>query len=129
MPVRCRPALPPLAALLLAALSGCGSTDAADVGAGATGSPSASYSWAQDCGVEYYKHLPHNPSAAGDHAYEAEEYVGLPLDEAQDRAKAAGLTLRVLGTDGDCVDRTDDLRSDRVNFYVEHGTVRSAARF
>ena len=114
---------------LLAVLAACGSADAgADRAAGAA-SPSGSYAWAQDCGVEYYKHLPHNPGASNDHAYGAEEYVGLSLQEATKRAESAGLTLRVLGTDGDCMDRTDDRRSNRVNFYVESETVRTAARF
>lgn len=115
--------------VLLIVMAGCGATDAAGGRAGASASPSAAYDWAQDCGVEYYKHLPHNPSATEDHSYEADEYVGLPLEEAEARAKAAGLELRVLGVDGDCTDRTDDLRANRVNFYVENQVVRAAARF
>lgn len=112
---------------LLSLLAACGSADARG-GRTPAVAPSASYSWARDCGVEYYKHLPHNPSAGNDHAYEAEEYVGLSLDGAKGRAQAAGLSLRVLGADGDCTDRTDDLQQNRVNFYVEDDTVRAAAR-
>lgn len=118
----------PSTAVLIAVLAACGSADAGRQPATAAGSP-LTHSGAQDCGVSYYKHLPHNPGAADDHAYEAEEYVGLRLEEAKDRAEVAGLTVRILGTDGDCADRTDDLRSDRVNFYVEQQTVRAAARF
>ena len=112
---------------LLALLCSCGSADAGGRRAAGVGSPPA-YAWAQDCGVEHHEHLPHNP-AAQDPAYEAQAYVGLPLGEARTRAEGAGLALRVLGTDGDCTDRTDDLRSDRINLYVEDEVVRAAARF
>lgn len=54
---------------------------------------------------------------------------GLSLDEARDRADEAGLEVRILGTDGDCTDRTDDLQHQRVNFYVEEGEVATAARY
>lgn len=118
----------PLPALLLVTiLSACGSeTDATSA---SDDRPSPVYEWRQDCGVTYYKHLPHNPGEANDPSYEAEEYVGLSLDEARDRAERAGLEVRILGIDGECADRTDDLRHQRVNFYVEEGEVARAARY
>lgn len=96
---------------------------------GGSPSPSPSYEWQQDCGLTSYKHAPHNPALANDPSYKADEYVGLSVEEAESRAKSAGLQVRVLGADGECSGRTDDATSDRVNFYVEAGTVRAAARY
>jgi hypothetical protein len=53
----------------------------------------------------------------------------LSLEEATRRAQEGDLEFRVLGRDGDCEDRTDDARTDRVNFYVEDNVVCAAARY
>lgn len=92
-------------------------------------STSPSYAWAQDCGVTYDMHAPHHPGRADGSSSSADEHVGLSLEEAQARAQAAGWTVRVLGADGDCRDRTDDLRQNRVNVYVADGPVRAARRY
>jgi hypothetical protein len=36
------------------------------------------------------------------------------------------LVVRVLGRDGECFDRTSDLRTDRVDLYIEDGEVVQA---
>lgn len=59
----------------------------------------------------------------------ADGYAGLTLAEAEARAARAGQVVRVLGEDGDCNDRTDDLRTDRVSLYLEDGEVVRARRF
>jgi hypothetical protein len=71
---------------------------------------------ARDCGVSE-----HEPSR---------EFVGLALDEAERRAAAAGLEVRVRGRDGSCAwERTGDRSDMRVSLYVESGEVVSAARY
>ncbi len=59
---------------------------------------------------------------------QAREFVGLTPDEARSLAGKRGLEVRVLGGDGSCAGRTDDLRTDsRVNLYLERGRVKTAA--
>ena len=125
MVVRGAPGLLIVAMLLTA----CGSEQVAgEAPAAAVSSPSG-YAWEQDCGTRAAERAPHNPQRRDDPSYNADEYVGLSIAEARSKAKDAGLDVRLLGVDGDCEDRTDDLRSDRVNFYVEDETVKAAARY
>jgi hypothetical protein len=56
-------------------------------------------------------------------------YSGLTVEQARQRAADGGDVLRVIGRDGDCFDRTSDLRKDRVNVYVEDGEVVRASAF
>jgi hypothetical protein len=62
----------------------------------------------------------------------ASEFVGLTLDEAQSQAAQRGLTVRVLGQDGHCTRTGPEpavRQLNRVNLYLEHGRVVTAARF
>jgi hypothetical protein len=54
-------------------------------------------------------------------------YVGLTEAEAEEKATADGLQLRVVGTDGECAAITMDLREDRVNVELADGVVIAAA--
>lgn len=74
------------------------------------------------CGAEG-SGWPEGTEAAG---YEA--YVGLSLEQATDLAAERDDVLRVLGQDGVCAEGpfTADLRSDRVNLYLDSGKVVSA---
>lgn len=58
-----------------------------------------------------------------------EEYKGLSLDEARALAESKGLELRLLGEDGQCVDRTDNSRPDRVNVHLREGVVDAASGY
>lgn len=69
------------------------------------------------------------PTSPNDDRYNADEYVGLSLDDARRRAQTAGLDVRLLGTDGECESHDSDARLDRVNFYVESDEVMGAARY
>jgi hypothetical protein len=110
-------------------LTGCGGEQVEGEEAAPPVSSPSGYTWEQDCGVTAAEQAPHNPQRRDDPSYNADEYVGLSIREARSKAEAAGLDVRLLGVDGDCEDRTDDLRSDRVNFYVEDETVRAAALY
>ena len=57
------------------------------------------------------------------------EFVGKSLDEARALAVSRKLELRVVGEDGVCNAITDDLRTDRVNVYLENGTVVATGAF
>ena len=59
----------------------------------------------------------------------ADAYEGLTLAEAEARAGREAEVVRVLGEDGECNDRTDDRRTDRVSLYLEGGEVVRARRF
>jgi hypothetical protein len=59
----------------------------------------------------------------------APEYVGLTLEDAEALAEENGLTLRVVGEDGECFAITMDLRDDRVNVELADGVVIAAAFF
>jgi hypothetical protein len=61
----------------------------------------------------------------------AAEFVGLTLDEALSQAAQRRMTVRVFGQDGKCTGDviTDDYRLNRVNLYLEHGRVVTAARY
>lgn len=109
--------------LPLALQVGCGPSEPRAI---AEPSPTTSYTYEQDCGVAEYKQYPH---LADDRSYAADNYLGLSSDEAEARARAEDLEVRILGIDGNCEDRTDDLRRNRVNFYLEDGVVTAAARY
>ena len=66
---------------------------------------------------------------AGSGGPTADAYEGLTLAEAEARAQRDGQVVRVLGQDGECNDRTDDRRTDRVSLYLEDGEVVRARRF
>jgi ABC-type glycerol-3-phosphate transport system substrate-binding protein len=102
-----------LAVLLLVALpvmAACGSDDdAADATTPAAGSG--------------------EPCLAPDQETPAPEYVGLDEEAATALAEENGLTLRVVGEDGECSAITMDLRDDRVNVEIVDGEVVAAAIF
>ncbi|MGH9289552.1 MAG: hypothetical protein ACRD0V_14885, partial [Acidimicrobiales bacterium] len=54
------------------------------------------------------------------------DYVGLTLVEADDRARAAGLTTRVVAADGMDLAVTMDFRPDRLNLMLFDGVVVAA---
>jgi hypothetical protein len=54
------------------------------------------------------------------------DYIGLTEAEAEDRARAAGLTTRVVGFDGTELAVTMDLRPDRLNLLLFDGVVVAA---
>jgi hypothetical protein len=109
----------PLLTLLFAALplvAACGDDDQST--AATTTAPAASLPGAggQPCIAEGQE----NPTP---------EYVGLSLEDAEALAEENGLTLRVVGEDGECFPITMDLRDDRVNVELADGTVVAAAIF
>lgn len=57
-----------------------------------------------------------------------EELVGLSEAGAVERAAEDDLTVRVVGRDGACEDRSSDLVPTRVDVYVEDGRVVRAER-
>jgi hypothetical protein len=57
------------------------------------------------------------------------EYIGKSLEEARALATSRKLEVRVVGEDGSCNAVTDDLRTTRVNVYVENGTVVASGAF
>jgi hypothetical protein len=59
----------------------------------------------------------------------APEYLGLDAEEAADLAEEQGLVLREVGSDGECLAITMDLRDDRINVEYVDGTVVGAATF
>jgi hypothetical protein len=66
---------------------------------------------------------PAEPSDAGP---DTDQYLGLTEQEAKDLAKDNAFTVRVAGRDGECYALTMDYRTDRVNVYLEDGTVTAA---
>jgi hypothetical protein len=56
-------------------------------------------------------------------------YLGKTEADATALAASQKLTVRVVGKDGECGMVTDDLRTDRVNLYLEGGTVKAAGAF
>jgi hypothetical protein len=54
------------------------------------------------------------------------DYIGLTQAEADDRARAAGLTTRVVGADGMDLAATMDLQPDRLNLMLFNGIVVAA---
>jgi hypothetical protein len=59
----------------------------------------------------------------------ADDYLGLSLNDLRKKLRADGLTHRVLGRDGQCLPRTDDLQPNRLNVLVVFGRVVWARRF
>jgi hypothetical protein len=82
--------------------------------------PGATYVPIDDCGVT----SPYSPPVAT-------EFIGLTLDDALSLAAQRGMSVRIFGQDGQCETDafTGDLRSDRVNLYLEEGRVVSASRY
>ena len=117
-----------LASLLLA---GCGqssaSESAADRPAGdqVPANSTAADDGAGDCGIAYES----RPAPGVESTPDASTYVGKPLDDARVQATTAGHEVRVIGEDGRCFVRIQDLRRDRVNVYVVNGTVEAAGHF
>lgn len=66
---------------------------------------------------------PAEPSDAGP---DTDQYLGLTEQEAEKLAKDNAFTIRVAGRDGECYALTMDYRTDRVNVYLEDGTVTAA---
>lgn len=61
---------------------------------------------------------------------DATAFVGKSEDEAKALAQGQGIILRVVGRDGGCVGAlSDDLRSNRVNIYLDDGEVKEARTF
>ena len=54
---------------------------------------------------------------------EFDEYLGLTVDEAGDKADEAGVPWRVVREDGEDLPVTMDFVEDRLNFSVENGEV------
>jgi hypothetical protein len=113
-------------ALLVAVLGAClVATGCADDDPGAAGSPTASPTHTQPSGNPCLGDGgPAEPPAAGP---DTDQYLGLSEEEAIRVAKEEGFTLRVAGRDGECYALTMDYRTDRVNVYLEGGTVTAAA--
>jgi hypothetical protein len=60
----------------------------------------------------------------------APDYVGLPVRKAERKARRTEADgYRIIAKDGRCVPSTADLRRDRVNFWIVHGTVIKASIF
>jgi hypothetical protein len=57
------------------------------------------------------------------------DYLGKSLADVRRLATGRGFDVRVVGEDGECNAVTDDLRTDRINVYVEGGTVVASAAF
>jgi hypothetical protein len=57
------------------------------------------------------------------------QYVGLTLTKAGGKARASGMTVRILAKNGHCLRDTLDLGFHRVNFWLNHGQVIQAQRF
>lgn len=73
------------------------------------------------CGLVEEKPLPgFSPSLS------AQDFVGKTLEEAEALAERQGGIVRVVGRDGNCEGRSDDLRENRVNVYLEKGRVVAA---
>ncbi len=62
-----------------------------------------------------------SPAASG--TFDARDLLGLSVEDAEQRAEAAGCTVRVLSEDGEERAATMDLRIDRVNVEVRDGIV------
>lgn len=56
-------------------------------------------------------------------------YVGLTRADAEAKATASGLDVRVVGENGNCFDRQSDFNADRVNVFLVDGKVAAARRF
>jgi hypothetical protein len=60
----------------------------------------------------------------------APDYVGLPVWKAEKKARRTEADgYRVIARNGRCFPSTADLRKDRVNLWIVHGTVIKASIF
>lgn len=99
------------------AVGGCADPDA-------TGTPPVTPSGVQPSGNPCLgEGGPAEPPDAGP---DTDQYLGLTEQQAKDLAKDNGFTVRVAGRDGECYALTMDYRTDRVNVYLEDGTVTAA---
>jgi hypothetical protein len=123
------------AALLVPLLAACGSGSGGEVvnvspGAGAGGNetpapaPSATPPY---CGLKPEGQPERTDSGMTFPA--TTDYQGKPLEEVRQLAKSRGFDVRLVGEDGSCNAMTDDLRIDRINVYVESGTVVASGAF
>lgn len=78
------------------------------------------------CGVG--RSLDEKQSRLGGPAVDIESYIGMPAAQAEARARAAGLTWRVVGIDGSCFDREEDYNTGRINVYIADGIVVRASQ-
>ena len=60
---------------------------------------------------------------------DAEQFVGLSEANVRKEVEAEGLTLRILGRDGECFAHTLDEQSDRINVLLVPRRVAWARRF
>jgi hypothetical protein len=65
----------------------------------------------------------------GSSAVDRPDLAGQLVDEVRLNEVALGHEVRVVGTDGTCAGRREDLRTGRVNLYVEHGLIVWAQMF
>ena len=77
------------------------------------------------CGIDDAQALPDRESTFA-HASE-DGYIGQTLTQARRLASSRGDTVRVVGTDGECADVTDDFQPRRINVHVEDGAVSAVA--
>ena len=96
-------------AVLLGVMAGCASG----------GSRSSS---GETCGLA-------SESRTGEDVASSEGYKGLTLDEAEELAQARDVEVRIVGKDGKCFGRDDDLRFRRINLYLEDDRVVIAEGF
>jgi hypothetical protein len=101
-------------------LTGCGGGDADEFAEG-TPPPSASPS------VTSNPCLPEGgPEVPPDVAAVTDQFIGLSGQDAKSLAREQDLTTRVAGRDDECFALTLDYRDNRVNLYLESGTVVAA---
>lgn len=116
------------AACMLLILSGCGveSAGSASGNVDPTEGSSAMTTRVEDgdgdCGMRRER------AAEGPRA-DGTPYIGQEVTAATAAAERQGLTVRIVGKDGECFVRTNDLSPRRVNFYVQDGKVAAAEGF
>jgi hypothetical protein len=117
-------------ALLLPLLAACGSA-AAGSGTGANGAetpaPAPSGTSPALCGLSAEGTAERVDGAMRFPA--TTDYLGKTLDEAKALAGSRKLEVRVVGQDGECGTVTDDLRTERINVYLEKGKVTGVGAF
>lgn len=59
----------------------------------------------------------------------AQEYVGATEADIDRMIAGTGPPIRVIGRNGECLDRLDDLQTDRINVLIANGEVIWAGRF
>lgn len=69
------------------------------------------------------------PSIRDQELVDSQAFVGLSLSDAEALAAEQGLSVRVLGIDGDCRPRDDNFIADRINLYIEDDRVAAAQNY